>query len=390
MVLSAYFRFKSMLPVRSLSARSLPKGLAVPFRQTIPDLQSGEESVVRLIAAYKAATAAEAETNINVPGRGGDLWDHILQNDMANFCAALEEGDTAAIFSYLKGIGSRYVWFGGLTLGIDGYTPQRWSQEQVAALYFEKLVALAEAVGALNLESPESGPWQENIRLKPDAVISALESHLGIDITPPDDILATFGVVARDRVYHYRHINALYAAQLIACHAPAGGRVAEIGGGLGLAALYARRFKSMEYTIYDLPISNLVAGFFLIQALGPDQVCLFGEEPAAQGGVRLQPYWMLADVEDKSLDVVLNQDALPEIDDDIIGFLLSHITRGLRGDFLSINHETFGARRVADFIAKHTDMRRMSRARNWVREGYVDERFIPGWADVSMVRNAKE
>lgn len=378
MVFSSFFRLNSRPPTRCLSARSIPKDLTVPFRQTLPDLKDAQESVARLIAAYKAATAAETETSNNVPRRGGDLWDHIMQNDLARFCAALDEGDVAAVFSYLKGIGSRYVWFGGLTLGIDGYTPQNWSQNQIAALYYEKLVTLAEALGALNLESPESGPWQENIRLKPDAVISVLEAHLGIDITPPDDVLATFGVVARDRVYHYRHINALYAAHMVANYAPTAGCVTEIGGGLGLVALYARRFKPLEYTIYDLPISNLVAGFFLIQSLGPEQVCLFGEKPVTQNVVRLQPYWMLAGVEDNSIDVVLNQDALPEIDDDIIGFLLRHVDRGLRGNFLSINHETFGARRVANFIAKHTNMRRVSRARTWVREGYVDECFIPG------------
>ena len=135
MGLSSYFRFNSRPPARSLSVRSIPKGLTVPFRQTLPDLKGGQESIARLIAAYKTATEAEIDININVPARGGDLWDHILQNDMASFCAALEEGDVTAIFSYLKGIGSRYVWFGGLTLGIDGYTPQSWSQEQVAVLW---------------------------------------------------------------------------------------------------------------------------------------------------------------------------------------------------------------------------------------------------------------
>jgi len=326
-----------------------------------------------LVKAYWAATEDWKVAGLAAPG--ADLWDHILQNDMKAFADAIESGDTDRIFDYLASIGRSYSWFGGLTLGVDGYTPAYWTAERVALLYWEKLICLAESCGVLNIENPESGPYQENIRRDADQLVARLESHFKISLTPPDDILPTFGFVVRSRIFHYRHINAIYAAAKIADLVPENGRVAEIGGGLGLGALYARRFKPLDYTIYDLPVSCVVSGFFLMNALGKEKVCLFGERTTADT-IKVYPYWALAQTEDESLDLAVNQDSLPEIDDVSVAFLLGHVNRTVKRNFLSLNHETFGHRRVSEFIDKHIGLKRTWRSRNWVREGYVDELYV--------------
>lgn len=361
---------------RPLTSRAIPHvpPLDLQHSTTTPQLTYDPEMMERLLVAYRAAQ--EHAKSAALPVAEADMWDMIIGQEMQPFRSAIENGDMQAMFRYLSSIGREYVWFGGLSLGIDGYTPRDWTENQVAQLYWEKMVALGEACGALCIENPESGAYQQNIRLEPSEVKARLEAQLGVSLTPPDDILPTFGIKVGSNVYHYRHINAVYAAQLVANLAPSGGRVAEIGGGLGLLALYSTRMVSLEYSIYDLPVSCVISGFFLMNALGPERVCLFGEDQQHEGAVHIRPFWTLADVRNDSLDLIVNQDGLNEIDLITIEFLVRNIERTTKSNFLSLNHETFGAeRRVAAYVPIYTDMTRRWRSKNWVREGYVDELF---------------
>lgn len=358
-----------------MTARPIPRStpLQLQHTQTKPELAYAPELMGRLLTAYRAAQ--EHAKGIDLPVVEADMWDMIIEQEMQPFKSAVETGDTRAMFDYLSNIGKDYVWFGGLTLGIDGYTPRHWAVDQVAQLYWEKMVALGEACGALCIENPESGAYQCNIRLTPDEVLARLEAQLGVSLAPPDDILPTFGLKIGSDVYHYRHINAIYAAQMMARLVPDAGRVAEIGGGLGLLAFYAQRMKPMEYSIYDLPISCIISGFFLMHALGPDRVCLFGES-GPKTAIHIKPFWTLTDVPASSLDLIVNQDGLNEIDLATVEFLIRHAERTTKSYFLSLNHETFGSdRRVSAYVSNFTSMTRLWRSKTWVREGYVDELY---------------
>lgn len=360
---------------RPLTARPIPRSTPIQLQHilTKPELAYAPELMDRLLTAYRAAQ--EHAKVADIPVVETNMWDMIIEQEMQPFKSAVETGDTRAMFDYLSNIGRDYVWFGGLTLGIDGYTPRHWTVDQVVQLYWEKMVALGEACGALCIENPESGAYQCNIRLTPDEVLARLEMQLGVPLTPPDDILPTFGLKIGSGVYHYRHINAIYAAQMMARLVPATGRVAEIGGGLGLLAFYAQRMKPLEYSIYDLPISCIISGFFLMHALGPDRVCLFGEN-GQKTVVHIKPFWTLTDIPTSSLDLVVNQDGLNEIDLATVEFLIRHAERTTKSYFLSLNHETFGNdRRVSTYVCKFTSMTRLWRSKTWVREGYVDELY---------------
>ncbi|WP_209220382.1 hypothetical protein [Thalassospira sp. A3_1] len=347
--------------------------MELQYTQTTPVLKYDPELMDRLLAAYRCAQ--EHAKNADIPVAQSDLWDLIVDQEMQPLKTAIEAGDTRGMFDYLSRIGKDYAWFGGLTLGIDGYTPQHWTTGQVAELYWEKLVLLGEACGALCIENPESGPYESNIRLSPEIVLAKIEAQIGVSLSPPDNILTTFGIKVGSGVYHYRHINAIYAAQMMANLLPDAGRVVEVGGGLGLLALYAQRMKTLDYSIYDLPISGMISGFFLLNTLGADQVCLFGED-RQKAAVHIKPFWTLADISTNSVDLVVNQDGLNEIDLVTVEFLIQHMERVTKSRFLSLNLETLGEdRRVAAYVRQFTDMKRLWRSKTWVREGYVDELY---------------
>lgn len=369
------FVLSNSLEARPLTARPIPRvaPIRLQYAKTRPELAYNPELMERLLGAYRAAQ--EHIKGANLSPVETDMWDMIINQEMQPFKLAVEAGDTRAMFDYLSNIGRDYVWFGGLTLGIDGYTPSGWTANQVVQLYWEKMVALGESCGALCIENPESGPYQCNIELTPDEVLARIEAQLDVSLTPPDDILPTFGLKIGPSVFHYRHINAIYAAQVMAKLMPNVECVAEIGGGLGLLALYAQRMRSLEYSIYDLPISCIISGFFLLHALGPDRVCLFGES-GQKTAVHIKPFWTLADTPTNSVDLVVNQDGLNEIDLATVEFLLRHVERATKSYFLSLNHETFGSdRRVSTYVCNFTGMTRLWRSKTWVREGYVDELY---------------
>jgi hypothetical protein len=100
----------------------------------------------------------------------------------------------------------------------------------------------------------------------------------------PDVVgLATSGGVAS-----YRAVQALYQAWRIAelvSHHPSAS-VVEIGAGLGRTAFYARQYGLRDYTIIDLPITNVAQGYFLGRTAAPDAVSLFNE---SESGLRVLP-----------------------------------------------------------------------------------------------------
>lgn len=351
---------RSPLPAVTLS--SIPAAER-PGRARIAD---------RLITAYHRSLEDEARSPIRRDGE--DLWTGLLRNELPELMRSVDRRDPEALARFLTTFGQSYVWFGGITTCIDGYN-RNLDRNQIALVYLDKLVCLAESLGVLRMESPESGPWGENLFADPTPLVGAIEEALNIQIAAPLGIIHTDGLQTGKGVFHYRHINALYSAIRVARLATAGTAVCEIGGGLGLTALYARRLGVPRYTILDLPITCLLAGHYLLHALGEDEVTLYGETRHEGSGIELLPYWESAGLPDKSVSLVLNQDSLPEIADNLIMAFLEQIKRVGRDVFLSINHECFHPKTVQRFARDAGGFVEMYRSRCWVREGYVEEAF---------------
>lgn len=369
------FRHTLVHPIGS-EARPLPFGKK--------DAQWNPEMVVtcrRLIAAYKATMLQE---NRLKQITDDDLWSALMRDNLGQMFSLIRAEDAEQLSRYLVDFGKEYTWFGGITTGIDGYTYWDRDEQFVAYSYFDKLLCLGEALGVLSVESPEQGTdgkWGKNSLQDPDEIVDAIEAQLGIHIIPPEGPVHVAGLKIRDGLLHYRHINALYLATRIRDIAAPEDRICEFGGGLGLAAFYLNRMGRKDVTIFDLPIVNILSGYFLIGTLGQEAVCLEGERPRS-GAIKLRANWNCSNEADGTFRVTANQDSFPEINRRIFDEYVQQIKRITSGFFLSINHEgeqliAGGARllHVSKLLGADRSFVRTYRNPYWLRRGYVEELY---------------
>lgn len=325
----------------------------------------------RLIQAYHCALKGENKSPLKREGE--DLWTGLIRNELPELMSAVDKNKPEELAEFLKNFGQEYVWFGGITTCIDGYN-KNLNPKHVALTYWDKLVCLAEYLGVLRVESPEAGPWGDGLHETLSKVIDGIEKEIGIEISPPLGIIHTDGVQTDKGLFHYRHINALYSAIRVLRLMRQEGSALELGGGLGITAMYAHKLGIHDYTILDLPITCLLAGHYLIHAVGENDVVLYGEQQVA-GKIKILPYWECLNIPAKSKRLILNQDSLPEIADNLVEEYLNQFKRFGEKYFLSINHECFYPRTVNNFVRKIGGYEQIYRTRNWVREGYVEELY---------------
>jgi hypothetical protein len=154
--------------------------------------------------------------------------------------------------------------------------------------------------------------------------------------------------------------------------------VVEIGAGYGAMAYWAVRLNTIDrYTIVDLPIVNVLQGYFLSKAIG--EVTLFGEP---QGRIAVLPNTALGEIE-TPVDLVINKDSMPEMPEDA---MLEYLTwaRSSCRSFFSYNQEA-----RADFQGEKQNnvphgvetvggFELVRRDASWVRRGYVEEIYRVG------------
>ena len=89
---------------------------------------------------------------------GEDLWTKLIRNELPELMSAIEKYDAKALSDFLMHFGESYVWFGGITTCVDGYN-KNIIPEHIALTYHDKLICLAEYLGLIRYECPESGPY---------------------------------------------------------------------------------------------------------------------------------------------------------------------------------------------------------------------------------------
>ena len=185
-------------------------------------------------------------------------------------------------------------------------------------------------------------------------------------MTFPNPFAGEIGLATGRGTASYRAVQALYQAQRIKHFGAAS--VVEIGGGLGRTAFYAWQSGVRDYTLVDLPLTGVAQAYFLGRTLGPENVCLFGEE---RPGIRVLPPTGFLE-QSSHPDLVLNVNSLPELSRDAA---LAYVTeiRHRAARFLSVNHET-EAFTVAELCAE-VGMPAAGRSPYWLRRGYVEELF---------------
>jgi len=248
-----------------------------------------------------------------------------------------------------------------------------------------KLVALAEALGTTRVENPEQGHVATALRGGIETVIAGVEARLGMSLDFPD-VGAACGVLVAGRVIPPEWPELIYGAvrlcEAIEAYVPPCGRpplVVEIGGGYGGMAYWVLGMIDARYVIIDLPVINVLQGWFLGQALGHESVSLHGE---TEGRIAIVPNHALTTVQ-TPFDILANKDSLPEISfDDAVGYL-AWARSNCRGAFYSNNQEgaavvSGAAQNVVGELIEHVGgFQRVRRDASWLRRGYVEEIFIP-------------
>jgi hypothetical protein len=256
------------------------------------------------------------------------------------------------------------------------------SADEFAATILDRIVIAAEALGVLPYENPEQGRYGDNVYENIGDVLDGLEAELGTPLGLPP-IMGRFGLRVGHRIVDVRTADSAYVAwrirtllgKLNDC------RVCEIGAGLARTAQLCSRIGVQQYTIFDLPVINVLQGYFLIKTCGKERVQLFGEE-GANPPIRVFPYWKLFEAPEGYFDLCLNQDSLPEIPGHIARKYIAEMPRIARL-FLSINQEGGGPTGtegmtqliVPKLVDSNPGFRRIARHPYWVRRGYVEETY---------------
>ncbi len=228
----------------------------------------------------------------------------------------------------------------------------------------DALLSLAEAVGVLDVESPDQGRWGFNAKLPPATLLAQVGAALGIDAGPPPAFGRHLGLEVGGRVLHLRMVEALHSAwrirQWLALLGLDG--VVEVGSGIGLRAGYAARLGLDRYHLLADASLSAVQACLLATDSAPGEV-----GPVADGDLPLA-------------GLLFSEEALSELSaDDAAALLRTARERGVRA-VLSVDHEAVrpdgGRRAVRALVAAAGGFRPIHRGPHALRPGFVEEMFL--------------
>jgi len=361
---------------------SMPRGWPEGTLQLI-SADSGSKDVPiaeRIIAAF--SKASEQEKLHSKRGSYRDAWDDNRSEYHGDLLRILESGDPRRLADYLSTMHQQKATY-GVSGNITQYQQLKrssYSRKKEVAEIKDVLVSFAEALDILPYEATVPYVAKNNIYVDTNSLMEKIEKKLGIEIAPPPVEGGLFKLSVKKGALDLRDLWSLYAAWVI--HKALGANqesVAEIGGGLGKVSVYALRFAFKDYSLFDLPIMNVMTAWHLIKALPSENILLYGESDKKEA-IRVLPYW---EFPVKKYALVLNQDSFPEMAQEIIEDYLKKIKISSRY-FLSINHEHQaplfpGADQrnlVVPAIVKTMEgFQRVQRFPYWLRKGYVEELY---------------
>jgi hypothetical protein len=354
----------------NLTAYRLPRTFS--FRVDEPD--ENQALIVDRLMNYYSYMKRESQRK-KVPGIQG-IWAHYI-NIFKDFDAALDSRNAASISETLLKICTTSLVSGFASYhGHAAIANDRRAAMFESYLTIDRLLSLAESLGAANPQCPFQGP-SGYFELDVDALWDGVRRRLPFDISPPRAGGGTFGLQTPEGIISTTEILAMQAAARINSLLIDSSRrtACEIGGGLGVLAFYMTKTCAKSVTVIDLPIVSIIQGYYLMKSLGPKAVRLAGEDHSAK--VNIIPYWELDDIPEKSVSMFINIDSMPEIDADIANHYAKLINSKGSELFFSINHETqFNNQNVVqDLVERAGGFRRIHRSPHWMIRGYVEELY---------------
>jgi hypothetical protein len=336
----------------------------------------------RLIAAFGTATGhdkAKWET------RG--MWAWLFDMYQRPLGEALQQGDPAALAELLASM-FQSDFTNGLMTHAHARNSHSWLGARILSLKsLDTLVSLAEALGVVPVEGPEQR--RAGVVYKGDItdLLHRIDQAVGVPVTFPD-VGGPFGISVDDRLITLETAEQIYGAvrldQAITTRLQqlpySDVKLVEIGGGYGGMCYWFLRMRpgSGPYTIIDLPVMNVLQGYFLTKTLGADVVSLYGEPDAH---VRILPNSALPDV-DTPFQVLVNKDSMPEMPYAAMMSYLEWAREHCDGFIYSYNHEVtreflgHKAGSVPEAVNEVGGLDRISRDHSWLRRGYAEEIYI--------------
>jgi hypothetical protein len=350
-----------------------------PLPVTTEDVALCERLIEAFAAAENKAGQVEASPSI---------WGWIRDTHQRQLSETLERHDALELASLLASMfQEKFVW--GITGRHDLRDHETALGLRILSLKsLDILVSLAEAVGAVPVESPgQAGLAFDGGIAK---LMADVDRALGFRVNFPS-VGAPYGLIADGHLITLDTPEQIYGAlrldqarrDYLLPRPESSVRIVEIGGGYGgMCYWFLRMCPNVgPYTIIDLPIMNVLQGYFLARAQGAKTVSLFGEDA---GSVRVLPNSALAEV-DTPFDVLVNKDSMPEMSHDTMTSYLEWGRVNCDGLFYSYNQETnaefplvSGCQGVVyEAIERVGGFKRMRRDSSWLRRGYVEEIYLP-------------
>ena len=341
---------------------------------------SDVELCSRLIAAFHRATDEAPPLN--------GMWTHdVFQERQRSLAEALYAKAPSLLASRLASM-FQADFVIGMALGSLGLASHKRLSVRFSELsVMNKLAALAEALGAARTENPEQGAIALAYETGLADLVARTEAALGASLDFPD-VGAAYGSMAAGRLITPDSPDQMYGAARVlgAIRAYVQRRegtsvkVVEIGAGYGGMAYWLTQLASdVDYTIIDLPIVNVLQGYFLSKALGAQAVSLYGETPAH---LSILPTHALTTV-DAPVDVLVNKDSMPEIPCAALYEYLEWAKSACTGVFYSYNQEAGASfdgdpqSIVRESIDEVGGFKCVRRDPSWLRRGYVEEVYLP-------------
>ncbi|WP_375461318.1 hypothetical protein [uncultured Enterovirga sp.] len=309
----------------------------------------------------------------------GPLWG-LLVKSHGEFLALARDSAVAELAQYLADVGRRPLstgFFDG-PAAYEGAESNAAFRNAAATLIFDRLLSLAEAMGCVAVENPEQGRRGVHSTAEPSALLDAVAATLSVpSLKAP--VGGYWGLSTTHGVVNVRALDAMYAAWRLDVLRRQYGTtgISEIGGGVGLVAHYAALLGAFPYQIVDLPTVGAAQAFTLRHH---SDLRLYGEDQAG-GRLTLIPPWEFGASDKGGREFLFNMDSLPEIETAAaIKYLSDARSLGFRY-FLSINQESgwtigeWSQNKVSDLVKQAGGYILLSRHRNWMRPGYVEELY---------------
>jgi hypothetical protein len=363
--------------IRWLSrGRSALPPTPMSFRAAKPITADDLSLCDRLLVAYHSAST-------EVPPQEGMWVTSVFQKRQQTLLEALHSHDRRELARVLASMfrSDIVVGMAAGSFGLNNlWAGTRWFWTTQIS---EQLVSLAESQGVVRTENPEQGDVGIAFADGLSPIVAALEQALGGRSLDFPEVGSAYGIDIDGRLITPDWPDQIYGAvrlrEAIRLFLPDAGaarrRVVEIGGGYGGMAYWFTRLTDATITVIDLPVVNVLQGYFLAQALGHDKVSLYQEAP---NGVTVLPTHAL-DAIAPGFDVLANKDSMPEIPRPALDDYLQWSRQSCQGILYSYNQEAAAIfdgtpqNVVSEFVETVGGYTLIRRDPSWMRSGYVEE-----------------